>query len=111
MEEYMMMPFVEEEMPIVVEFIEPVKVVEYKTMYAILPEQDYHNLNAAISAALGYSPESDTKIYNTPEPDVVDGFCVMPITVEVQEKFPQVKESLDLLDIMPTLTPSAYENE
>ena len=72
-------------------------------MYAILSEQDYHNLNAAISAALGYSPESDTKIYNTPEPDVVDGFCVMPITVEVQEIAPELCEPLTLIEIKPEI--------
>lgn len=74
-----------------------------KTMYCILSETDYHALNASISEALGYTPDSDTKIYNTPEPDVVDGFCVMPITVEVQEVAPELCEQLELLDIMPEL--------
>lgn len=76
-----------------------------KTMYCILSETDYHVLNASISEALGYTPDSDTKIYNTPEPDVVDGFCVMPITVEVQERVPQILENLELIDILPELTP------
>ena len=76
-----------------------------KTMYCILNETDYHALNASISEALGYTPDSDTKIYNTPEPDVVDGFCVMPITVEVQEVCPELLEGVELVEILPVLTP------
>ncbi len=76
-----------------------------KTMYCILSETDYHVLNASISEALGYTPDSDTKIYNTPEPDVVDGFCVMPITVEVQEVCPELLEGVELVEMLPVLTP------
>ena len=80
-------------------------------MYCILSETDYYALNAAISEALGYTPDSDTKIYNTPEPDVVDGFCVMPITVEVQEVCPELLEGVELVEILPVLTPEIQNGD
>ena len=72
-------------------------------MYAILPEMEYHELNAAISTALGYPDATGTQVYNTTEPDVVDGFCVMPITVEVQEVCPELCEPLTLIEIKPEI--------
>lgn len=44
-----------------------------------------------------------TEVYNTTEPDVVDGFCVMPVTCEVQTVAPELCEPLELLDVMPVL--------
>ena len=75
-----------------------------KTMYAILPEMEYHELNARISELLGYPDATGTQVYNTTEPDVVDGFCVMPITVEVQEVAPEICEGLELVETASELT-------
>ena len=77
-----------------------------KTMYAILPETEYHELNARISELLGYPDATGTQVYNTTEPDVVDGFCVMPITVEVQEVAPEVCEGMELVEIAKINTPN-----
>ena len=74
-----------------------------KTMYAIIPEMEYHELNTRISELLGYPDKTGTQVYNTTEPDVVDGFCVMPITVEVQEVAPEICEGLELVSIKPEL--------
>ena len=80
-----------------------------RTMYAILSESDYHTINAAISTALGYPDNTGTEVYNTTEPDVVDGFCVMPVTVEVQEVCPEVVDGYTLMDVKPELTPQQDE--
>ena len=82
-----------------------------KTMYAILPEMEYHELNAAISTALGYPDATGTQVYNTTEPDVVDGFCVMPITVEVQEVAPEICKGLELVDVAPVLIKELEDGE
>lgn len=80
-----------------------------RTMYAILSESDYHALNAAISTALGYPDDTGTEVYNTTEPDVVDGFTVMPITVEVQEVAPELCKPLELSEIKPELNTQSNE--
>lgn len=69
--------------------------------YAILNTADYNTLNASISGAFGYPDNSGTLRY-APEPDETAELHAMPITGEVQERFPELIESYELVDNIPT---------
>jgi hypothetical protein len=88
----------------------------YKTMYALLTEQLYAELNQTISKAKGYPDDSDTVRYapiipekakaNIQFADGVETFdtvCVMPITAEVQEFYPEAIEGIKLAESYTTL--------
>lgn len=68
------------------------------TKYALLNPSDYLKLNEAISIALGYREGLSTEVYNTENPPISGGLCVMILTAEVQERFPELLEGLELVD-------------
>ena len=69
--------------------------------YAILNTADYNTLNASISEAFGYPDNSGTLRY-APEPDETAEMHAMPITGEVQERFPELIANYELVDNIPT---------
>jgi hypothetical protein len=71
----------------------------FRLKYALLTEEQYNNLNTAIGAAKGYSATNATQRYAPEEHmhDVNDN-CVMPITAEVQEHYPEIIEGIELVD-------------
>ena len=81
------------------------------TKYALLSFSDYFKLNMQISEALGYNLTDATAIYDNVVPnlakvnitytDEVENYAtlaVMQLTVEVQERFPELLEGLELVD-------------
>lgn len=78
--------------------------------YALLSAEDYAALNTSISSALGYNVGEPTERYAPITPELAkvnvtydevehyDTTCVMPITAEVQERFPEILTSLNLVD-------------
>ena len=68
------------------------------TKYVLLTSEDYVALNEAISKALGYREGLSTEVYNTENPPISNGLCVMMLTAEVQERFPELLEGLELVD-------------
>ena len=68
------------------------------TKYVLLTSEDYVALNEAISKALGYREGLSTEVYNTENPPISNGLCVMTLTAEVQERFPELLEGLELVD-------------
>lgn len=83
---------------------------QFRLKYALLTEEQYNNLNAAISAAKGYSVEKATQRYaptlpqmsasilDEDEIEISPSLCVMPITANVQELFPDTIEGVELVD-------------
>ena len=69
--------------------------------YAILNTRDYNTLNASISEAFGFPDNSGTLRY-APEPDETAEMHAMPITGEVQERFPELIANYELVDNIPT---------
>lgn len=72
--------------------------VEYKGCYALLTTEAYVALNEALSKALGYREGLSTEVYNTENPPISNGLCVMMLTAEVQERFPELLQGLELVD-------------
>jgi len=83
---------------------------QFRLLYALLSTEQYELLNAAIGAAKGY-PDTDGTARYAPdipqmsaevmdENDVVitPSFCVMPITAEIQQRFPELLQGLTLVD-------------
>lgn len=68
------------------------------TRYALLSPSDYLKLNEALSTALGYREGLSTEVYNTENPPISNGLCVMVLTAEVQERFPELLQGLELVD-------------
>jgi hypothetical protein len=70
--------------------------------YAILNTQDYNSLNASISEALGYPDFVSETLRYAPEADETAELHAMPITGEVQERFPELIAQYELVDNIPT---------
>ena len=70
----------------------------FTTKYTLLNTEAYIALNEALSTALGYREGLSTEVYNTENPPISNGFCVMVLTAEVQERFPDMLEGLELVD-------------
>lgn len=83
---------------------------QYRLQYALLTAEQYDNLNAVISTAKGYPDSSDTQRYAPAVPQmsaeikddedtvISPSMCVMPITAEVQELYPEVLEGLEFVN-------------
>ncbi len=83
---------------------------QFKLKYAILTPDAYINLNNQIGEAKGYTAEKSTQRYAPVEPQmsapvldeeenvITPSLCVMPITAEVQEHYPQLLEDVELVD-------------
>lgn len=72
--------------------------VEFIVCYTLLTPDAYVALNEAISKALGYREGLSTEVYNIENPPISNGLCVMMLTAEVQERFPELLEGLELVD-------------
>ena len=72
--------------------------IEYKGCYVLLTPDAYVALNEALSTALGYLEGLSTEVYNTENPPISNGLCVMVLTAEVQERFPELLQGLELVD-------------
>lgn len=71
----------------------------YTTKYALLSPEAYAQLNQQISEAMGFRDGLATEIYTTQTPELdANGNCVMIITGEVQERFPELLEGVELVD-------------
>lgn len=69
------------------------------TKYALLAPSDYLKLNEAISERLGFSLNESTERYTSMTSKfTIDGFMIMELTVEVQEKCADLLEGLTLVD-------------
>jgi hypothetical protein len=77
---------------------------QYTTKHAVLLAlEDYNVLNEVIGTAKHY-PDliSDTDCYSEPNPAPNwDGKYYMQITAEVQEKYPETLEGIELIDEIP----------
>lgn len=79
----------------------------YSTKYALLSAKDYQALNEAISKAKGYPDDTNTVRYAPLEPFVdIDSNCVMEITTDLQENYPEVLEGIKLVE---SYTPKSTE--
>ena len=74
----------------------------YRLMYAILTTDEYNALNASISEALGYPDFVSETLRYAPEADETAELHAMPITGEVQERFPELIANYELVDNIPT---------
>ena len=75
------------------------QILIYKTMYALLTEQLYAELNLIISKAKGYPDESGTIRYAPEEPiRDINNKCVMPITSDIQENYPELLKDIKLVE-------------
>lgn len=74
-----------------------------RTMFAKLNSlEDYIALNNVIGKAKSYPDnKSDTVNYSDPNPTDVDGLYFMEITAEVQERWPQVLQDVELIECKP----------
>lgn len=64
--------------------------------------EEYQALNNKIGQAKSYPDlKSDTLNYADPNPESVNGIYYLPITGEVQEKWPEVLEGITLIDQIP----------
>jgi len=73
----------------------------YTTKYALLTSDKYIELNNQISKAFGYSEGKSTARYTTNTPEIYNNLCIMIITSEVQEKYSDLLEEIELLDTKP----------
>ena len=73
----------------------------YKMKYALLTSEKYIELNNQISNAFGFSEGEATERYTTDTPEIYNDLCIMIITSEVQERFGNLLEGLELLDSKP----------
>ena len=76
--------------------------------YILLNPDHYADLNHAISEAFGFGEGKSTERYTTDEPEQIGEYSVMIITAEVQERFPELLEGLELIDTLPT---QEYESD
>lgn len=95
----------------VVDYWEYDEKIEYSVCYALLSFSEYFKLNKTISEGLGYSLNDATARYDsvipklakvnityTDEVETYDTLAVLQLTVEVQERFPELLEGLTLVD-------------
>ena len=77
--------------------------IDYRNCFAQFGSiEDYTALNNAIGKAKSYPDEkSDTFFYSDPNPTAVDGLYYMQITAEVQERWPQVLQDVELIECKP----------
>jgi hypothetical protein len=82
----------------------------FRLKFALLTPEQYATLNEAISAAKGYPdndgtaryapavPAMSAEVTNEEQEVISPAMCVMPITAEVQELYPQTIEGVELVD-------------
>jgi len=83
---------------------------QFRLQYALLSAVDYAALNIAIGNAKGYPdsvgtaryapdiPQMSAEILDENDVVITPSFCVMPITAEIQQNFPEIIQGLTLVD-------------